>query len=159
MARSSFWSSLNPRERRLIGFGGTALVVALVWVLILDPWYQQLRYLRSQVPQKESTLAWMKNEIESVRALMDGGDEAEQPRQPLLTVIERSAQRDRLRERISRIQPVDESQVRVWLDGAAFDDWLTWIDGLRKQGITVDAVEVTRATENTVNIRVTLLRA
>lgn len=153
----AYMRSLNQRERALIAVGAFALVASLVYVLFLEPQYQRLRALRSQVPAQYADLVWMKSQIERHAGLLSGREQSgEEQRMPLLTVIEQTSTRAGLREKMTRMQPAEEGRVRVWFDDAPFDPWLRWVDSLRGEGISVNAVNVNRAGEGTVDVRLTL---
>lgn len=154
---ATYWRSLSARERTLLGVGLLAVIASIVYVGVLEPRYQRLKSLRNQVPAQAADLQWMKAQLHQHRDLLSGqGTESPASAQPILTTIEQSATRAGLRENIVRMQPAERGSVRVWFDDVPFDPWLQWVDALRRQNVTVTAVNIDRADPGRVNIRVTL---
>jgi type II secretory pathway component PulM len=154
---ATYYRSLSYRERNLVWLGVIAVIVSIAYVAVLEPGYKRLQDLREQVPAQYADLAWMKQQIDRHGDLLRAGSsQQDADRAPLLTVIEQSATRARLRENISRMQPAEGGRVRVWFDDVSFDAWLRWVDALGKQGVTVGAVNVERSGEAVVSLRATL---
>lgn len=153
-------AGLSPRERLMVVAGGVAALVIVLYSLVWQPWQTEVERLRSQVPQKEQTLAWMQAQAAQIESLRGKSADASAPSGlPLLTLVERSANRVEMRDAISRMSPGDEEdQVRVWMDNVAFDRWLLWVDALSTSGIDITEVNIDRSTENLVSIRATLQR-
>ena len=128
-----------------------------LYILVLEPRYQRLNMLRSLVPSQHADLAWMQQQINQHQALLNNRSERNSAGQmPLLTVVEQTATRSGLRTHISRMQPGEGSQVRVWFDDVYFDPWLKWVESLKSSNIPVLGVTVNKAKDRKVNIRVTL---
>ncbi len=154
---ATYWRSLSARERSLLGIGLVAVIASIVYVSVLEPRYQRLKTLRNQVPAQLADLEWMKDQVRQHRELLAGqGAGSSVPSQPILTTVEQSATRAGLRENIVRMQPAERGSVRVWFDDVAFDPWLRWVDALRRQNVTIAAVNIDRSGPGRVNIRVTL---
>ena len=77
---------------------------------------------------------------------------------PLLTVVERSAKQSKMDAYIRRMSPGEEGQVKLWLTDADFEQWITWLEKLRKAGVEVESASINQADNNRVTIRVTLKR-
>ncbi|MDH3688948.1 MAG: type II secretion system protein M [Gammaproteobacteria bacterium] len=154
------WYALSQRERVVLLTGALILGVALLYLLVWQPWHQKLESLRAQVPAKQQTLDWMQAEAEAIKPLLASrGQNRGDDDIPLLTIIEQSAEANKIKQFIRRIQPDEENRVKVWLTEAQFDPWLTWIDELKQQGIEVVSTTINRGQQNKVTIRVTLQRA
>jgi type II secretory pathway component PulM len=155
----SYWSTLNARERLLIGWGIFALVATVLYISVLEPRYQRLSTLRQQVPAKQMDLAWMKAQLKQhANVLNNTGKQKTTAKLPLLTVVEQTATSAKLRANITRMQPGKDGAVRVWFGDVYFDPWLQWLEGLRKRGIQVSAANVSQSEAGKVNIRVTLVQ-
>lgn len=153
-------ASLSPRERLMVVLGGAAALVIILYSLVWQPWQTELERLRSQVPEKQQTLEWMRARAAQIESL-PGPDEkaASASGLPLLTLVERSANQVKMRDVITRMSPGDEAdQVRVWMDDVAFDRWLLWVDALASSGIAVAEANIDRSGDNLVSIRATLQR-
>ena len=87
-----------------------------------------------------------------------GAIEATGDESPVLTVIEQRAARAGIQSSIQRVQPLENDQVRIWFAEANADSWLTFVDSITLDGLTVSSASLTRASEGKINTRVTLKR-
>lgn len=146
----------------MLGLGVAAAVLIVLYALAWVPWQQELERLRTEVPHKARTLAWMERQAPRVEALLSqepAADAGGASDLPLLTLLERSATRAEIREQITRMSPGDEAdEVRVWMDDADFDRWLRWLESLKESGIRVTEANIDRSGDNRVDIRITLQR-
>ncbi len=152
--------SFTVRERVFLAAGVVGVLLILSYALLWQPWQAALTRLRAQVPAKQETLAWMQAQAREIKPLLAaaGNGKPVNASVPLLTVIEQSAERVKLRDTIRRMTPDENDSVRVWFSDANFDAWLQWLEQLRRQGIEVVAATVNRTAGNKVTIRVTLQR-
>ncbi len=154
------FGNLNTRERQVLALGGVVLVVILVWALIWVPWHDELRRLRVQVPAKQATLLWMQEQAELATPLLSLQNRGAQNDVPLLTIVESTATNVKMRNMIRRMSPgEEEGQVKVWLTDASFDDWLLWLEQLRKEAVEVVSTTISRNEGGKVTIRMTLQRS
>lgn len=153
------FKNLSQRERSVLLLGGIASVFILLYSLVWEPWQDELNRLRTQVPVKRETLAWMQQQTRDIGPLIKKANQEQQSSSaPLLTVIEKSARDSKINPYIRRMAPGEGEQVKIWLTEADFDKWLLWLESLRKQGIEVESATVNRAKTNKVTIRMTLQR-
>ena len=151
--------SLTERERVVLGAGVIFTILIILYAFVWEPWQKELNRLRTQVPVKQETLVWMQKQADQVGPLLQKEAIAKQlDNQPLLTVIEGSAQRSGLSKYIRRMAPGENGQVQIWLTEVEFDKWITWLEQLRTLGIEVNTASVNRTKDNRVTIRVTLQR-
>ena len=102
---------------------------------------------------------WMQEQAAQVDSLLQKEAITKQlDNQPLLTVIEGSAQRSGLNKHIRRMAPGENGQVQIWLTDVEFDKWINWLEQLRTLGIEVNTASVNRTKDNRVTVRVTLQR-
>ena len=153
-------ASLSARERTLLASGAVLALAIILYSLAWRPWQGELSQLRTQVPEKQQTLDWMKAQSGQIRSLVGSSKSSSaQSGLPLLTTIERSANQVEIRKSITRMSPGDkDNQVRIWMDNADFDVWLRWLQTLKTQGIEVVEVNIDRSDAGKVNIRATLQR-
>lgn len=153
------FKNLSQRERAVLLFGAIASALIVLYSFVWEPWQDELQRLRLQVPVKQETLAWMRQQTKNIGPLVKKAGERKQSNdKPLLTVIEQSAKRSKMDAYIRRMAPGEGQQVKVWMTEADFDKWLIWLEVLRKQGVEVNAATVNRAKNNKVTIRMTLQR-
>ena len=139
------FQSLTERERFILGLGAISTTLIVLYAFIWQPWQDELNRLRAQVPIKQETLIWMRQQADQVGPILQKGAITKQFNdQPLLTVIEGSAQRSGIIKYIRRMAPSEQGQVQIWLTDVEFDNWITWLEQLRKLGIEVNTASVNR---------------
>ena len=154
----SYFSTLTFRERLLIILAGVIGLLMIGYLTIWEPKSVQLNQLRNnQIPESEQTLAWVK------QALANAKKQPNVAKQkiiqgPLLTVIEQTAKTSQVNKTIRRMQPSQDQTVKIWMDEVKFDQWLTWINYLRKQNVYVERASIVNKSPGIVNVRLTLAR-
>ena len=143
----------------VLGIGGISALLIVVYSFVWQPWQEELNRLRVQVPLKKETLAWMRQQKSSVGPLIrKTKQKTKSSDTPLLTVVERSAKQSKMNVYIRRMSPGEEGQVKLWLTEANFEQWVNWLEKLRKAGVEVESASINKANNNTVTIRMTLKR-
>ena len=154
----SFVSSLSARERGLLAAASLLAILLMFYMLIWEPPPLRLNDLRErQLPQSEQTLAWVKqalanaesNSSAKVEKIIEG---------PLLTVIEQTAEKAKVRSQIQRMQPNQNQEVKIWMNKVAFDAWLRWVALLQQQNVEVDRASVATNSPGLVDVRMTVAR-
>lgn len=153
-----FISSLSARERGLLSAMGLLAILLMFYMLLWEPTQLRLNDLRErQLPQSEQTLAWVKqalanaenNSSAEVEKIIEG---------PLLTVIEQTAEKAKVRSAIQRMQPNQNQQVKIWMNEVKFDSWLRWVALLQQQNVEIDRASVATNTPGLVDVRMTVAR-
>ena len=153
------FQGLTQRERAVLGIGGISALLIVVYSFVWQPWQEDLNRLRIQVPLKKETLAWMNQQKSLVNPLLKKANQkSKSSDKPLLTVVERSAKQSKMDAYIRRMSPGEEGQVKLWLTDANFEQWITWLEKLRKAGVEVESASINQAGNNRVTIRVTRKR-
>jgi general secretion pathway protein M len=113
--------------------GGALLVILLLWALVWHPVSQGRAELAQRVDDQERLLSWMRAASSDVRQgraqTMMSTDGATVS---LLTLVDESLRAHELGDAVRRVEPDGDNVVRLWLDGARFDDlmaWFTTLDG------------------------------
>lgn len=148
--------SLNPRERRLVIGGGIFLGVFILYQVTWAPFSSGVEKMQSKVNKQQQDLIWMQQASEEVRGLKGGSGNTQRSHSgSLLGLIEKTARQKGLGSAIRKVQPEGQNGVRVWMDKAAFDTVMSWLDELQvKQGISITNFTAERtATEGRVNVR------
>jgi general secretion pathway protein M len=162
---SSYWNSLQPRERRVLIAGAVALFLLIAYAGIWEPYRSGLQELRESVVEKRELRTWMQqaaNEIQRLRGIKGrGGNGGAKSSGSLLALVDSTARGNQLGDALKRIQPDGQDAVRVWLEEAKFDDVLRWFESLRRQqGLIIDEAVVERLdVPGRVNVRVVLARS
>lgn len=150
------------RQRHPLCIGLGFLSLLLVWLVLLAPLSSARRSLLREIEAKEEELAWMQVAAQEVRQYAGHGAGRGQGGASPMAVIDGSARQfGGLGQAMQRIEPDGERKVRVWLEGAVFDDLLRWLAQLKLgDGIEVEeiVVEQARTGSSLVNSRLTLVR-
>ncbi len=160
-----YWADLQPRERLILSWGGVIVAAIMLYAFFFQPLYRSLSAMESSLPELRSNLVWMRQTdqllenggLAGARQVVDGASES------LLSVIESTARRAKIRKSIQQMVPVKgNAEVRVILEDADFNEWLRWVDILYKQN-AVDIRQVTAERDddkqNIAEIRVTFIRS
>ena len=129
----------------------------VAYLYFWQPYFESVGQLRLEVPQQRATLAWMDDTISKSEEWLNKSI-APKNDQPLLTVIESRAVRAGIKPTIGRVQPIGSDQVSVWFQEVVADQWFAFVDYLSEDGIEVDALTMTRASQGLVNVKVTFER-
>lgn len=154
---SAFWDGLGSRERLILVGGGTLAAILLLYGLIWAPLQQDLTRLRKDLPKAQQDLQWMRAQAGRVQQLRANSPRATQGG-GLMSFVEQSAQSYGIQQNMKRVEPDGSNGARVSLDGVAFNNFLSWLSHLQKQGgIRVDNATIEpQSAPGTVNVRLVL---
>jgi general secretion pathway protein M len=154
----SLWAGLAERERRVLGAGGIALGLILVYLLFWEP-LAGARTQRELQLQAARAVAVQLEDLAGVagragRPAIQGKD------QSLLAIVDQSRQASALTKPPSRLQPEGDNTVRIWLEDVPFDALVRWLGDLQtRYGVRVDNADIERESgPGLVNARLTLMR-
>ena len=153
-------AGLEPRERMLVYAAAAVVGVILVYAIFIQPLYSKYDKLVDSVDQQRETVQWMQQNAVTIRQLKGAGPAAGQglAGRSLLSVADSEARSARLGPALKRVEPEGSDAVRVWLDGASFDELVGWLDVMSSRyGADVDTITLERAeAAGLVNARLTL---
>ncbi len=139
-AVSSWWQSLQPRERVFVGSLGVFLVVFCFYFLLLEPLFKNAKDYKAKAERAKSELQWMQAAVQNLPAT-DARRPNNNSNASLNVIVDQT--RGRYRLVASNTQQVGPNQLRVKLDDAKFDDIVRWLGDLRRtHSITIDAANV-----------------
>jgi general secretion pathway protein M len=158
-----WFEGLEPRERIMLLSGVAVLAMFLFYVLVLQPVHSGYDRLKSNISGQRATAIWMQESAARVSQLKSANSGSSQGlgKRSLLAVTDSTARAGGLAASLKRIEPEGSSGVRVWLEGASFDRFITWLGILSSNhGINPDSVSMERnETAGQVNVRLTLRAA
>jgi general secretion pathway protein M len=159
----AWWATLANRERLLVVLAGGAVLVALLYLLVWEPFAQERSALASRVEAHRQDLAWMEqaaSELQRLRATTRATTVGDRQRS-MLAVIDSSAKQTGLRKVIQRMEPVGQDGVKLWLENADFDLLIRWLGDLKQRfGIRVTRASFDRSdTPGRVDSRLSLQRS
>ena len=144
-----WWQTLNLREQRLVSLAAFVVMAGLVFVLVLEPMAQQQQTLDKRLQAERAALARIEQytgEARKIRARMEQSQGQEIDRtQSLLAVLNKSASKHGLQDKVKRIVPNGQDKASVVFDEVVFDDFTDWIVDLQTAyGVVVDRITVDR---------------
>jgi len=137
----AWFEGLEAREQRLLMAAAIILTIIILYVAVWEPLHKGVANLRVSTSAQQATLDWMRGAAQEVIQLRGLGNARATPEsgQSLLSLVDRTAKSRRLGEALKRVQPDGERQVRVWLEGAKFDDVMGWLVTLdTNQGVRIN---------------------
>ncbi|MDD2816838.1 MAG: type II secretion system protein M [Thiotrichaceae bacterium] len=157
---NSLFKNLNPRERYSLIVGSSALLVFLVYILLWQPWQNQVQEMRLRVGEQVDELAWMQQAAKEAKQLRTAGT-ASVPNRPtasLFSIIDSSMAQTSLAKANKRIEPSTEQEIRISFEQANFSDLIQWIAGLKQQyHLQVQVITLERLAGNdSVKVQLTL---
>ena len=161
-AAQEWFRGLAPRERVIVTAGAALLLLTILFLGIWEP-LTKAHHQREQDLLSARALAQrlevLGAEVQKMRASGAGGAIAG-GETTLLTAVDQASKSGTLNKPLSRIQPEGDNEVRVWLDGVAFDALLRWIGELEgRYGISVQTVDIEKdAVPGQVNVHLSLVR-
>ncbi len=158
---NEWWQDLQPRQRLVIALAAGILLLLLLWTQIWEPLVEARQAERARIAQQQATLAWLDAITPMARGLRGAGVRStDLGGRSLLGVVDETARAAGLAGQLSRIEPVGENQVRVWLEGAEFRTVMRWLDELTgTRPVLISQLAADRAAgSGRVNVRITLER-
>lgn len=152
-----WWTSLNYREKLLVGIGVPFLLVVMFYLYMWAPLSKELSQLRLRVPENNATLAWMNHQLAGLKQ-SSVSTQSQNQNQPLLTVIEQAAIKAKVKDAIQRVQPGNDGSVEIWFQEAVADQLFNWIEQLSSSKVSVLSATITRATPGLVSARIKVIR-
>ena len=153
----AWWSSLAERERRIVGGGGVALALIVLYTGLYEPLVEARRE-RSADLQAARAVAVQLERL--AVAVPRGGTATAGAGQSLLAIVDQSRKASAIDKPPSRLQPEGENTVRIWLEDVPFDPLVRWLGDLHvRYGVRVEAADIQRESgPGLVNVRLTLVR-
>lgn len=152
--------SLSQRERVMVQLAGSVVILFILYLLIIEPLGSNYTKNKNNVAKAEESLQWMRTAATEIKQLRGNTTISKRPkdRQSILSLVDRSARKAGLATVMKRVQPEDDTGVRVWFENAAFDELIHWLATIEAtHGLSVNEINVEQ-TEATglVHVRVFL---
>lgn len=149
------WAERSAREQILLASAAALIIAILAWYAVLAPalaWRAEAeRDFMRAAQSYESMVAGTAR----YRALAAGSEQAQRSGAPLRTVIGRTANERGVA--ISRVQPLDDGRLGVWLDTVQADALMAWLAALSaEEGVRVDRVSLDREGDGVVRVQLLL---
>jgi general secretion pathway protein M len=143
---TDWFYGLKPRERVLVAGGAVIVVVVVLYLFALAPFYKSVNARAERVAQKEGDLAFMRAVSGEVIAL---GANAPGPvaaaNESLVVLIDRAARECGLGSALTGQTPSGEHGIRVRLEMAEFDKLMVCLGSLQQtHGVGIDSATIDR---------------
>lgn len=157
-----WWLSRTPQDRVAIVITVSVVVLLMAYLFLWLPFNKQITAQRALVENQINTLIWMENSAMEVQSLRNRhtGTKSTTSNGALLTLVDKTAKQDQLRQYIQRLKPQDNDKVQLWLEEAPFDSLVRWLGLLKERySIVLESISVERQQKTgLVDVRLTLLR-
>lgn len=152
----AYFSSLNPREQKMIIAAAFLVLLFLPYQLIYAPFQNSLEKMQTKTTEARQNITWMNDKLLEVRKLKGSGNSSRKSKQSLLTLVETSTKQNKLNKNLRKVQPVGSSLAKIWLDDVSFDNLMRWLDNLVVvHGLSIQYIKVeTQPVTGIVNARV-----
>ena len=159
-----WWLSRQPRERLTLMLGGVLVVAALLYLLVWEPLARERTNLANRVKAQGNALVWMRQASEQVKQLRSQSPNftKKASQSSLMSIVDSSAKRAKIRKPIQRIEPEGKDGVKLWIENVNFDSLVRWLGEMeRRHGVLVKRATITRHEQTTghVNSRLSLERS
>lgn len=159
-ARERFLA-LQVRERWMLGVGGAALLVTVLYLAVWEP-VTQAHANRSAALEASRALAIRLEQASAQVQQLRGNKTTPQANRStsLMAAVDMASKQSGLGKGPSRIQPEGDREVRVWFEEVSFDLLVRWLADLQtRYGISVQTFDVEpQAEPGKVNVRLSLVR-
>jgi general secretion pathway protein M len=158
-----WWLSRQPRERLILMLGGILVVATLLYLLVWEPLVRERTNLANRVKAQGKTLVWMQQASEQVKQLRSQSQNLTKKanQSSLMSIVDSSAKRSKIRKPIQRIEPEGKNGVKLWIENVDFDTLVRWLGEVeRRHGVLINRATITRNEETAgqVNSRLSLER-
>jgi general secretion pathway protein M len=154
----AWYEGLQPREQRMVAFGGIALALIVLVGGILLPLQTAVSSAEARNETKRQDLVWMRANAAEIRAA--GNQVAADSNEPAVVVVDRVGRAAGLTDALRGTQP-NGNGVRVQLEGAPFDVVVTWLATLdERYGLSIESITVDRTVKpGLINASITFTQA
>ncbi|MGB5338968.1 MAG: type II secretion system protein M [Gammaproteobacteria bacterium] len=161
MKLQQWFEGLQQRERLMVILGAAAFLLLMLYLMIWEPMFSRYHNLKSAVAEQQESLAWMQQSAGQIKALQGSssrGNAQGLGGRSLLSVVDQSARSGGLGGSIKRIEPDSNKGVKIWFEGASFDQMIIWLGNLTRQyQVETNMVTIEPQGGGRVNARISLL--
>lgn len=129
----AWWSTLSPRDRRVLRAGAGVVALLLLWTFAVEPLRVAREDWTGRVLRAEASAAWMREAARQLAALPPVDAAVIDDDRSLLARADAAAREVGLGGAITRIEP-EADGVRAQLQDAGYDALARWLDALESSG-------------------------
>ncbi|WP_250452678.1 type II secretion system protein M [Caballeronia sp. ATUFL_M2_KS44] len=127
---SEFWEARTPREKTLLLWGGVALGIVLIYLVLWAPAFEGRERLRQTLPAMQRQLATMTAQANEARSLAGSAEGVTPTGGALRDALAKSLADNGMQP--TQVQVIGAA-VQIQLKNASFPNWTMWLDDARKQ--------------------------
>jgi general secretion pathway protein M len=148
-----FWSGRNARERNMLSVAAAAILLALIYLLLIDPALEGREQLRKTLPNLRQQVAQMQALSKEAGELADADAPVVEP--VSRTSVEAALSRNGLK---SQNLSVNNGVIVAQFSGVSFAQLIRWLQDMQKTAMTtvVESNIVAQDQPDTVNATLTL---
>ena len=137
-----FWTERAPRERMILGIGGTLLVIVVCYLMLIEPAWTGIGRLERSLPQQRAQAAELDALLGEVKGLKSQPQVATVSPSEIKGAIEASLARAGLKT--SRIVPLSDGDMQLTFANVPYGTWAAWLAGIERElGARATSVVVT----------------
>jgi len=156
------FENLSSSERVLVIVASIVLLSGLIYGLGWRPLQVSIAEQSKRLERNVKTVEWMQRSALELRRL--NAQTATQVsrggvHQSILALVDQTARKAGLGGTIKRVEPAGNGKVRIRMETVAFDDMITWLEGLLgSSAITIESIAIDRSEQSgLVDAHLTLL--
>ena len=133
-----WYDSQNVRDQKIIKGISAFIVLCLIIVLFVQPFLAKQELYQTKLAKSIATYETLANNAHKFQ----GQTSNQSSSAPILAIVTKQAKRSNIN--LKRFEP-DGDGLRIWLEGAVFDDAMRWLEDLnQKHNIQIKQINVER---------------
>ena len=150
-----FWAERVTRERAMLLGGGAGLLVAIIFLLLVEPAYSGIGRLQRSLPQQRAGAAELDALLSEVKTMRARPQVASVSAADVRAAVDASLARAGIKA--SRIVPISDGDLQLTFSDVPFASWAPWLASIERElGARATAVTVTARDKTPGNVDVEL---
>lgn len=130
-ALKQFWIERAPRERAILGTGAAIVLIAILFLLLIEPAWSGIGRLERSLPQQRAQAAELDALLGEVKNLKSQPQVATVSASEVRGALEASLKRAGMKA--SRIVPLSDGDIQLTFSDVPFGTWATWVAGIERE--------------------------
>jgi general secretion pathway protein M len=130
-ALRQFWLERAPRERLVLGFGGSLLLLVLAYLLLIEPAWSGINRLERALPQQRAQAAELDALLAEVKGLRTQPQVATVSPAEMKGAIEKSLARAGLKT--TRTVPLSDGDVQMTFANVPYGSFVAWLASIERE--------------------------
>lgn len=126
-----FWAERAPRERMILGTGASIVLIAVLYLVLIEPAWTGIGRLERTLPQQRAQAAELDALLGEVKSLKTQPQVATVSASEVKGAIETSLKRAGLKA--SRIVPLSDGDMQLTFADVPYSTWATWLAGVERE--------------------------